>query len=219
MILLITSVVICLCTKDEKKEVLSDTVESDSILYNDFKPDLAIKFSLDTTYDNRGNMLIKGEFNYKIDINKDDILDFLFVGKEWGINGMHLDDSVYIEGLSSGAYIGYRRPSQDPCCPCNAQCMILDEIIDKNLKDGWIQRAIIDYQKGGTGCSWDYRPAEKSCLAIWLRINNENFYGWIDAWTSGWTNIGGTYVRDEFVIEDFAINLRNGKSIRAGQKQ
>jgi len=213
------SVVICLCTNDVKKEDISDNVEPDSILYNDFDPDMEIKFSFDTTYDDHGNTIIKGEFNYKIDINKDSISDFLFVGKEWCINGTYFDDSVYIEGLSSGTYIGYRHPSQDPCCPCNAQCMIKDEIIDKNLKEGWIQRAIIHYEKGGTGCSWNYRPAEKNCFAIWLRINNENFYGWIDAWTSGWTNIGGTYVIEEFVIDDFAINLRNGKSLRAGQKQ
>lgn len=218
MILLTAFVVICLCTKDVKKEDISDTVEPDSILYIDFEPDIAIKFSFDTAYDDHGDTIIKGEFSYKIDINKDNNSDFLFVGKEWGINGMHVDDSVYMEALS-GAYIGYRHASPNPCCPCNAQCMIQDEIIDKNLKDGWIQRAIIDYQKGGTGCSWNFRAAEKRCLAIWLRINNENFYGWIDAWISGWTNIGGTYVRDEFIIDDFAINLRNGKSIRAGQKQ
>jgi hypothetical protein len=215
---LTTSFLICLCTKDLKKEDISDTVKPDSILYNDFKPDMAVKFSFDTSYDNHGNKIIKGEFNYKIDINMDSIFDFIIVGKEWGINGTQLDDSVFIEGLNGCAYIGYRHPSQDPCCPCNAQCMVQDEIIDKNLKDGWIQSATIHYTKGGTGCSWRYRPAEKTCLAIWLPINNEIFYGWIDAWIPGWTSIGDTYVIDKFVIDDFAINLRNEKSIRAGQK-
>jgi hypothetical protein len=40
------SVVICLCTKDIKKEDISEIVEPDSILDNDFDPDMEIKLTL-----------------------------------------------------------------------------------------------------------------------------------------------------------------------------
>ena len=215
------SVVLCLCTKDVKKEDISDTFEPDSILYTDLFPDLVLRCTLDTALDGNGNKIIKGEFSYRLDINNDSISDFLLVGRQWGeIGQFSIGDSAYIEGLNGNAYIGYKSPSGNCWCPCNAATMLEGAIIDKNLSDRWVQRVIIHATKEGQGldCSWRYYGEESQYLAIWLHINNEIYYGWISASGFARTKVDDSYVI-EFVIYDFAINLRNGKSIRAGQKQ
>jgi hypothetical protein len=192
---------------------ISVSIVSDSILFTDVIPDIALNYTFDTMVDDFGNEKIRGEFNYQLDLNQDSIIDFKITGRKWpGFlkeNGQWIYfDTTYIVSINPGAYIGYRPPSTCYFCPCNAQSMITDEIIDKNLTYGWIQKVSINYDSNEGGCFWDSRSGANNFLAVRLRVNLETYYGWID--------IDGAI---NPVVKEYAINLRNEKSIRAGQKK
>lgn len=201
----------CKKTPNDDDDISTITV-SDSILYTDVIPDIVLNYTYDTIADDNGTEIIRGEFRYAIDLNQDSILDFMINGKKWP-GFMKKDgqwiyfDTTYIVSLNPGAYIGYRPPSNCYFCPCNAQSMITDEIIDKNLTYGWIQKVSINYDSNEGGCYWDSRPGN-NYLAVRLRRNYETYYGWID--------IDGAI---NPVVKDYAVNLINEKSIRAGQKK
>ena len=200
----------CQETRDEDDDI--STTVSDSILYTDIIPDITLNFEYDTTTDDNGTEIIRGEFKYQLDLNQDSIIDLMITGRKWpGFqkkDGQWIYfDTTYIVSLNPGAYIGYRPPSTCSFCPCNAQSMISDEIIDKNLTYGWIQKVSINYDSNEGGCFWDSRSGN-NYLAVRLRNNYDTYYGWID--------IDGAI---NPVVKDYAINLKNEKSIRAGQKE
>jgi hypothetical protein len=62
---------------------ISNPRVSDSILYTDVIPDMALNYTFDTAADDSGNEIIKGEFNYRLDLNQDSITDFMITGRIW----------------------------------------------------------------------------------------------------------------------------------------
>lgn len=194
-------------------EDISNPRSSDSILYTDIIPDMTLNYTFNTTADDSGNEIIRGEFNYRLDLNQDSITDFMITGRKWP--GFYKEegqwiyfDSTYIVSQNPGAYIGYKPPSACSYCPCNAQSLVTDEIIDKNLDYGWVQKVTINYDSDKGGCFWDSRSGANNFIAVRLRVNLETYFGWID--------IDGAI---NPVVKEYALNLINEKSIRAGQKR
>ncbi|MDX2444920.1 MAG: hypothetical protein QNK30_14080 [Bacteroidales bacterium] len=206
-------IIISSCSKDDISEVENNNVPTllDSILYVDIDPDTTLHYTYDTTFDDNGIELIRGEFTYKIDINNDDIFDFEIAGKKWP-GFYHEDgywkyfDTTYIVGFHAGSII-YRQPSSCIFCPCDVQPMIDEEIIDGNMRWRWVQHGTINYDSNEGGCYWDYKQGN-NYIPIRLRLENKSYYGWLD--------IDGAI---NPIIKSFAINLRPEKPIQAGQKE